>query len=934
MNLDHSHLMKSEQVFDDFQNKDQAVINCEVYNKLKELEDSKGEDYIIVDSLPSKPDAGDEDRIYLVPTEEEGVYDSYKWDQRVAGWASQGQIEVPDSAIVLTKEEGDKFYQKKLIPGTGIAIDEDGNIRVTLDTSIFKPVSSLPDAPAEEDRNKIFLIANASEEEGNFYDEYIWAVNDEHPDGYWEKIGSAKIDLSGYLTEEAADEKYQPIASPEDPYVKKSELPDLDGYIKVEEVDGKKVLVLPESVQIMGTIGTAIYALLSLRTYNQESGESITQVEVGTTSYHLNLNSLDNVTVDTPEGKKTLVFSEDLSNFLKIITVDGKEIVNLPQNVQLMGTVRDAIYALVSLRVYNEGTDEEIIQVEIGTISQHLNLNTQDNITYDTPEGKKVIANLDDLKDNLKIVEVNGKKVVILPESVQIMGTIGEAIYALVAIQKYAQEEGADLIQVEVGTTSFHLNLNTADNITYDTPDGKKTLVNLDDLADYVKIIEVSGKKVISLPENVQITGTIADAIYALLSLRKYEDGTEQVELGTTSKHLNLNTSDDITYDTPTGKKTLATDEVATSEKKGLLSSEDKAKLDKVDLDTFIIDLSNSDEAKKVHLALVEKYKDITEAQPVQNVYVKNQNKVGLVGKTNLIPITGVAIKSGSPHFFCDLTVQFQFGELPSQSCFGNLEFYFSEDGTASYQVSNTLINSGGKILNYQDGGLVAKAALKYVSGLRGKVQLTGIDDEVISELDADLYAIPWRIDLPIRSPLNKVFEESEILEWFHVESISELKTVVNTRNLYMKYGILLTGKPMYYNMQIHYAAFESNTQVKLVWVGLDTSNDAATKYTLIINLDGTVIENGSNVSLKLESFALKSEQDSYIVVDELTEDYIVPANPAMKNISYEIHVGSEVHNISAVEDIRWQNNEIPEIHANHVYVVSVMNNLATWGEF
>lgn len=764
MRLDHSHLMKSEQIFDDFQNKDQAVINCEVYNKLKDLEDSKGEDYIIVDLLPSKPDAGDEDRIYLVPTEEEGVYDSYKWDQRVAGWASQGQIEVPDSAIVLTKEEGDKFYQKKLIPGTGIAIDEDGNIRVTLDTSIFKPVSSLPDAPAEEDRNKIFLIANASEEEGNFYDEYIWAVNDEHPDGYWEKIGSAKIDLSGYLTEEAADEKYQPIASPEDPYVKKSELPDLSGYLKVEEVNGKKVVTLPMDVQMMGTLDEAIYALLSLR--------------------------------------------------------------------------------------------------------------------------------------------------------------------------KYAQEEGADIVQVEIGTTSFHLNLNTADNITYDTPEGKKTLVNLDDLADYVKIIEVSGKKVISLPENAQITGTIADAIYALLSLRKYEDGTEQVELGTTSKHLNLNTSDDITYDTPTGKKTLATDEVATSEKKGLLSSEDKTKLDKVDLDTFIIDLSNSDEAKQVHLALVEKYKDITEAQPVQGVYVKNRNRVGLLGKTNLIPITGVAIKSGAPHFFCDLTVQFQFGELPADSCFGNLEFYFSEDGTASYQVSNTLINSGGNVLNYQDGGLVAKIALKYVSGQRGKVQLTGIGDKVISELDADLYSIPWRVDLPIRTPLNKVFEESEILEWFHVKSASELKTVVNTRNLYMKYGILLTGKPMYYNMQIHYAAFESNTKVKLVWVGLDTSNDAATKYTLIINLDGTVIENGSNVSLKLESFALKSEQDSYIVVDELTEDYIVPANPAMKNISYEIHVGSEVHNISAVEDIRWQNNEIPEIHANHVYVVSVMNNLATWGEF
>ena len=295
MSYDHDHLMKTEQIFDDFQGKDQAVINCEVYNKLKSLENSKGEDYVIVDSLPSKPDAGDENKIYLVPTEEKGVYDSYKWDQRVAGWASQGQIEVPDSAIVLTKEEGDKFYQKKLIPGAGISIDEDGNISVTANTDIFKPVSSLPDVPAEEDKGKIFLVANSSPEEGNFYDEYIWTVDSEHPDGYWEKIGSAKIDLSDYLTEEQADEKYQPIAPLEDPYVKKSELPDLSDYMKVEEVDGKKVVILPMDTQLMGSIDNAIYALLSLRKYVQEEGADLIQVEVGTTSFHLNLNTLDNI---------------------------------------------------------------------------------------------------------------------------------------------------------------------------------------------------------------------------------------------------------------------------------------------------------------------------------------------------------------------------------------------------------------------------------------------------------------------------------------------------------------------------------------------------------------------------------------------------------------------------------------------------------------
>lgn len=760
MSFDHSHLMKSEQIFDDFQGKDQAVINCEVYNKLKSLEDSKGEDYVIVDSLPSKPSTGDEDKIYLVPTEEKGVYDSYKWDQRVAGWANQGQIEVPDSAIVLTKEEGDKFYQKKLIPGAGIAIDEDGNISVTANTDIFKPVSSLPDVPAEEDKDKIFLVKNSSPEEGNFYDEYIWTVDSEHPDGYWEKIGSAKLDLSDYLKKEDADKKYQPIGD----------------YLKVEEIAGKKVIVLPMDAQLMGDLDGAIYALLSLRKYAQQEGADLIQVEVGTTSFHLNLNTLD-------------------------------------------------------------------------------------NITYDTPEGKKVIASMDDLKDYIKTSEVDGKKVIQIPENVQIMGTIGDAIYALLSIRSYEQETGT-LVQIEVGSVSHHLNLNTKDNVTVDTPEGKKVLAWKEDLDNYVQKEEGKG----------------------------------------------LSTND--------------------------FSDEYKEKLDKVEVDKFIIDLSNTDEAKQIHLALVEKYKDIESAQPVQNVYLKNRRVVGLMGKTNLIPMTGVKKIGNFIHFYCDLVVKFQFGESVADTCFGNVDIYFEEDGTANYQVSNELIESGGNILNYKNGGLEAKAELKYVSGIRGKVQLIGIDDKVISELDADLYSIPWRIDLPIRTPLNKVFEESEILEWFHVESVLELKQVINTRNLYLKYGILLSGKPMYYNMQIHYAAFESDTQVKLIWIGLDTSNDAATRYTFIINLDGTVIENNSNVSLKLESLVSSGSQDSYVVVDELTEDYTVPANPEKKEVSYEIHVGSEVHNISAAEGIKWQNNSAPEVKADHIYVVSVINNLAVWGEF
>lgn len=474
------------------------------------------------------------------------------------------------------------------VQGSGILFtkQEDGSIQISLDPSVFSGYLT------KEEATELYQPRGDYQPAGN----YAPAASEEDPYAHRSELPKMP-DLSPYLTKASAEETYQPKGN----YL--TQVP--EEYIPVKEVGDKKVLVLPESVQIMGTVGAAIYALLSLRTYNQESGESITQVEVGTTTYHLNLNSLDRVTVDTPEGKKTLVFSEDLSNFLKIITVDEKEVVKLPQNVQLMGTVRDALYALVSLRVYNEGTDEETIQVEIGTISQHLNLNTQDNITYDTPKGKKVIANLDDLKDNLKIVEMDGKKVVTLPESVQLMGTIGEAVYALAAIQKYAQEEGADLIQVEVGTTSFHLNLNTVDNITYDTPEGKKTIATTD--------------------------------------------------------------------------------------------------------------------------------------------------------------------------------------EIPAV-----------------------------------DAGAVR---------------------------------------IPVRTIADKVYTKAEIMDWFGIDDETSEDSVVELKRLfaygpqlYIDWGILLSGRPMRYKMPIQYSAFESNNQIKLVVVGLDTSDDSVSKYTILINLDGTIIEGNSNVQVTLKT--------------------------------------------------------------------------------
>lgn len=149
-----------------------------------------------------------------------------------------------------------------------------------------------------------------------------------------------------------------------------------------------------------------------------------------------------------------------------------------------------------------------------------------------------------------------------------------------------------------------------------------------------------------------------------------------------------------------------------------------------------------------------------------------------------------------------------------------------------------------------------------YVAKVEGKGlstnDFTTGDKNKLDGINAD--DIPWRIDIPVRGvQFNKVFEQEEILsEWFHVASSVDLKQLILKRQLVEVYGITLTGKPMYYRMPVHYAAFESDTQVKLVWVGLDTSNDAVAKYTCVINLDGTVIENGCNVQLTLKTIEIE----------------------------------------------------------------------------
>lgn len=88
-----------------------------------------------------------------------------------------------------------ELKQEKLTAGKGISI-EGGVISSTLDTNPFVVVSSLP---ATGDSEKIYLVPAEKQEEGNLTDEWIWN------NGQWERLGSAKVDLTAYAKKADVD---------------------------------------------------------------------------------------------------------------------------------------------------------------------------------------------------------------------------------------------------------------------------------------------------------------------------------------------------------------------------------------------------------------------------------------------------------------------------------------------------------------------------------------------------------------------------------------------------------------------------------------------------------------------------------------------------------------------------------------------------------
>ena len=139
------------------------------------------------------------------------IYQLQNWDNRKSqdGWYEY-------CSEYVTKDELEEALEKKqdkLIAGTGIEITEDNVINCTLDTQIFEFVNELPPL-TEAKENKIYLVPKEINlGENQVYVEYIVTnIIDEagFPTRAWEKIGEYDIgiELAPYLKIEDAEATY------------------------------------------------------------------------------------------------------------------------------------------------------------------------------------------------------------------------------------------------------------------------------------------------------------------------------------------------------------------------------------------------------------------------------------------------------------------------------------------------------------------------------------------------------------------------------------------------------------------------------------------------------------------------------------------------------------------------------------------------------
>lgn len=188
-------------------------------------------------------------------------------------------------------------------------------------------------------------------------------------------------------------------------------------------------------------------------------------------------------------------------------------------------------------------------------------------------------------------------------------------------------------------------------------------------------------------------------------------------------------------------------------------------------------------------------------------------------------------------------------------------------------------------------------------------------------------------VGIPIRTGLNKKYTNEEIFNWFGVEDLAGLKSLIVNKRLALKYGIQLSGNPHYYNIPVQYAEFLDANTIHIIAIGLDTSNDTPSKYDITINLNEELITETSNIKVDiipldaevdLSEYALKTEIPD---VSDFVDTTTLTSTVAEINNSVDEKIETGTADFATREEVQTElaqtEEKIPSVEglASEVYV-------------
>ena len=535
--------------------------------------------------------------------------------------------------------------------------------------------------------------------------------------------------------------------------------------------------------------------------------------DFGSANVHMNLNTKDTVTINDDQVVATTKNIEDAIAGIDVSTYATKEELNAKADKTELQA-----YALKADAVTHEELADYPTKEEMDiAVNAKANITDVEALETKVEEVKAVADNAVpySLYDNRKFIQMANH------DSLSGVMTNGDA-GNLIMMSKWDK--------VDIGTSKVVCNLNAKDGVV--TINDDKQIATQQDVTDAVAAIDLTpyalkaeADKDYAKAETL-LPGIVTDVFGQII----YNPYNVQVAYNKAIKHGTA--GDEIEYvEEPAERHNFVIDG-ATAEKAGVLAAADKAKLDA--LDPAALALSANVYTKQevdAKIASVYVYKGSVATQtelPQENNKVGDTYNVTDTGHNYTWDGTQWDDLGGTVDLSAYLT-----SAVVAETYATKTELAAKADITAIPTKVSDLTNDAGYLTEHQD-----------ISNLATKEEVQDVKK-----------LTPVMVQIPIRtkSTFNTVQDKETILGWFGCTQDSELKGLISRQQpMFLKYGISLSTNPHYYKMPIQYIAYESANQVKIVTIGLDTNNDVVSKYEILMNLDGTVIENGGNVKMTI----------------------------------------------------------------------------------